>query len=154
MASKAIFFAATVLVAGCASPTYNSPVSGPLAKVRFAAASGTGVTVLEQYDDEDCKQNEVEVARLRAGDLLKTNSQKIGIPLNTYHPNASHEIVIQAEKTFYGVFRGGENLGISSYVCKAPFAFTPATDTYEVLFQSNLRGCRVMVSRITRNGGG
>ena len=141
-----------IILSGCASPDYISPTSGPTAIVRFATTH-TSLTVLYQYKDQDCKFDEIEVARLRAGYLFKSNSKKIGIPLNNYHPNASHEIIVQANKTFYGVF-SGEVLGLTENTCKMPFAFTPKTEDYEVLFVVNPDGCSVRVSQINSNSNG
>jgi hypothetical protein len=142
-----------LIASACASPDYKSPTSGPLARIRFAAESN-GVSVLYQYTDDQCEQGEVEVARLRTGTLFNTNSKSLGIPLNTYHPNASHEVVVQAGQKFVGLFSGGEDAGMMSFTCKVPFVFQPVERDYEVLFTVAPRNCRVIISSIDRDSAG
>jgi hypothetical protein len=134
------------LLLGCAAtaPNYKSPLSGPVARIRFATEN-PGVSVVYQYSDNRCENNEIEVARLRAGSLFKSNSKKLGIPLNAFHDNAAHEIVVQAGQQFIGVFKGDQGAD----TCSVPFSFRPNVGDYEVLSIVERSSCRVVISAIT-----
>ena len=136
---------------GCAAtaPDYKSPTSGPVARIRFATEN-PGVSVVYQYADDQCENDEIEVARLRAGPLFKSNSKHLGIPLNTFHPNASHEIVVQANQQFIGMFQGDQGPS----VCKAPFSFRPGVGDYEVFSTVEHRRCYVTISVIAHDSSG
>lgn len=142
---------ATCLLFGCAAtaPDYKSPSSGPLARIRFATEN-PGVSVVYQYGDERCESNETEVARLRAGTVFKSNSKTLGIPLNTFHPNAAHEIVVQAGQPFIGVFVADQGPS----VCKVPFSFRPSVGDYEVMSIVERTKCYVVISAIVGDSSG
>jgi hypothetical protein len=133
---------------GCAAtaPDYQSPSSGPVARIRFATEN-PGVSVVYQYNDSQCENGEVEVARLRAGPLFKSDNKNLGIPLNTFHVNAAHEVVVQADKQFTGVFEAAQGPD----VCKVPFSFLPSAGDFEVLSVVARNSCQVVISEITTN---
>lgn len=145
-----------LLLSGCASLSYQEPVQGPRARVRFATDTDS-LVVLRAYDDMSCNQNETEWMRLRAGYLLNSNPKKLGMPLWKHHENAAKEVYVATNKEMYALFSGGEQLGNTIYSCGVPFSYKFSENTdYEVKFHWNPRNspgaCLTTISQIVQNG--
>lgn len=98
------YLAALILLAGCVPTLSHEPESGPRARVRFSTDS-PGVTFIYQYRDVDCKQDELELGRLRNGICLLCSGKRLGMPLWNYHNNAAKEIYVTAGTMFYGLMQ-------------------------------------------------
>lgn len=151
MRLQAFAIATSLFVSGCSSLTYQEPITGQRARVRFITDSND-VSVLRTYGDENCTTNEVEWLRLRNGMLLNSSPRRLGMPLWSYHDNAAKEVYVEANRSIYGLFQGGESINAKVYLCGTPFeySFQDQTD-YEVRFKWAPKECRVTISKFVNN---
>ena len=140
---------------GCASLSYQEPLQGPRARVRFVTTS-TAPTVLRAYDDANCAQNENEWMRLREGPLVNSRPKKLGMPLWNHHENGAKEVYVDASRPMHGMFFGEEPTGFGRiHRCAVPFSFRFAENRdYEVKYHFIPQQCHVTVSSIVQNGDG
>jgi hypothetical protein len=140
---------------GCASLSYQEPLQGPRARVRFVTTS-TAPTVLRAYDDANCAQNESEWMRLREGPLVNSQPKKLGMPMWNHHENAAKEVYVDASRPMHGMFFGQEPVGIGLiHACAVPFSFSFAENRdYEVKYHFIPKQCHVTISSIAPNGDG
>jgi len=105
--NAAVLISLLWVAVGCATVSYQEPTSGPRARIRFVA-DYQDITVVHQFDDEDCKFNDRDVTRLRSGFIgPNTNRKSLGIPLPpSVHENARTEIFVVAGQPFHGMFMG------------------------------------------------
>lgn len=151
-----IFIVASVWVTGCASLSYQEPLQGPRARVRFVTTS-VSPTVLTTYEDTSCTKNETEWMRLRVGSLalMRNSTKKLGIPLWDYHDNAAKEVFVNVTKELNGMFLGAERLNDGwTFSCAVPFNFKfTENNDYEVKFRLIPGQCTATISQIIPNEG-
>lgn len=140
-------------LAGCAALSYQEPLQGARARVRFVT-DATGVTVLRAYSDTGCTQNEAEWMRLRHGPLATSRLKTLGMPLWNHHENAAKEVYVDASQRMNGMFFGHQAIGIGViHQCGVPFSFPfEANRDYEVKYHFVPRQCHVVISEIVPNG--
>jgi len=140
-----VILAATSSILGCGLIAYSEPDSGPIARVRFVNDS-KGVSGIRQYDDNNCRTGEREVARFSQG--LIHNHKSIGIPDDPNIPEGEKaEIRVRAGQPFYGVYW---TAAIGSE-CRIAFEFLPETGRdYQVTFHWDLYkpSCSVTVANV------
>ena len=107
--------------------------AGDEARVRFVTTADS-LTLLHRYDDDECKNGEQELARLKNGFLLVNpgpSLKKIGMPLWAFHDNAATELPVAAGKRFHGLFYAWRR----NVKCGIPFSFDfKAGRDYEVVY--------------------
>jgi len=140
-------------LAGCSSLSYQEPVSGERARVRFATRTDN-VVLVRGYDDASCSVNEQEWMRLRNGTFLNSSPKRMGMPLWRFHQNGAKELYVDATRPFHGLITSGESDSqyqfSISYRCGVAlsFQFKPGLD-YEVEYVYDRHACKVSVSQIT-----
>jgi hypothetical protein len=143
---------------GCAGLSYQEPLTGPRARVRFVTDT-RDLTILRTYDDVGCTQNETEWMRLRVGPYLTSTRKTLGMPLAKYHENAFKEVFVEAKKQINGLIIGSEVpfsiYFLTTYYCGVPFFYTFAENKdYEVSFRWDREQCSATISEITVDDGG
>jgi hypothetical protein len=134
----------------CSALNYKEPpVSALAARVRFATDAPLPA-VLRVYDDPSCRTNEQEWLRVQTGHPIRQQPKRLGIALWTYSDAAAKEIVVAADKEFYGMFFGGDIAALTVRSCGVPFTsrFLPGHD-YEVFFRWSPNACSVLISEVT-----
>lgn len=141
----------------CTGLSYQEPMQGPRARVRFVTTSG-GLTVLRTYNDINCTQNETEWMRLRVGYVPNSDLKTLGLPLWSYHKNSAKEVFVEANRPITGMFFGAQTIGATRYSCGTPFSFSFLEENdYEVKFQWNPSRlepypCQTIISKFVRDG--
>ncbi len=127
--------------------------AGNEARVRFVTTIN-GVTTVYKYDDDECKQGEEELARLKNGLLLMNPGpplKKMGMPLWEFHENAATELPVAA-----GRFHGMIDSANWNIRCGVPFSFDfKEGRDYEVVYDLPPRGgsCTVKIFLLEGNKG-
>jgi hypothetical protein len=147
-------------LAGCAGLSYQEPLTGPRARVRFVTDTKE-ITVLRAYDDIACTQNETEWMRLRNGPLITSSRKTLGIPLWKYNDNAAKEVYVEASRQFNWLFMSEDStiqfspvmlagvLPVLIRGCGVPFSYTFSENKdYEVSLRWDRTDCRVVVSEV------
>ena len=139
-------------LAGCSSLSYQEPVSGERARVRFATRVEK-VVVVRGYEDASCSVNEQEWMRLRAGFFFNSKPKRMGMPLWRFHENGAKELYVDSTRPFYGLIVGADSEvrypNITTYSCGVPLSFQfKAGSDYEVEYSMERYACQVSISQI------
>src|SRR5689334_19410425 len=95
-----------LLLAACATFTYQEPISGPRARVRFVgSSSNSSATAVYNYKDPKNCNDESRLMILKNGFLLRSTPRKLGLPLwQHYHENQAKEVYVTAGIPIYYIF--------------------------------------------------
>ena len=156
-------------LSGCASVTYDEPISGPIAHVRFAMhgpSSAEGFwgashnVSIYKYDTQAC-DNEDTWLNLSAVGLINNPKRDLGIPLNSFSNSTAKELRVTANFNTTFLFKSNGTQPNAPYrynlntSCGVPVAARFAENSsYEVLFlEPNFGKCEVILSEIVRQNG-
>lgn len=107
------------LLSGCSSISYEEPLNGARAKVRFSSNS-EGMTIVRGYEDANC-QGEKEWMRLRKGYLVNSSPKSLEIPFaEGLHENEFKEFYLNSTSGYVFMFVGENISGRTVYSCGVP----------------------------------
>lgn len=140
------FFVGTL--AACSTVSYQEPVDGPVAEVRFVS-DAENITLVWKYNDTDCN-GESEWMRLRKGFLLNSDPVSLGLPLSeNYHKNAFKEFRVLANVEHVFMFKSHDLIGTTMVMCGVPvMASFEEGKQYELAYSYNFSVCKVQVSEV------
>lgn len=164
MLLKLVILLFSTSLIGCQTLSYQEPVIGDRARVRFATNTNS-ISILYGYDDASCSTNEQEWMRLRTGVLVNSSPKLLNIPFNKHSKNAAKEVYVQAGKELHFLY-SGESGGAVAVTAEYMYLFALKTcgnsfsykfeknKDYEVFFnwdESNRLGCKTTISEIDIN---
>ena len=158
------------LLAGCGGPhashvAYAEPDSGPVARVRFINYTNAAGSGFRQYEENDCKRGEREVARFSIGQ--NPNHKRIGIPGSPQNvPGGQQtELRVRGSAPFYGVYWSSAPTSVlratlpgsptTPLRCAVAFEFLPDSNRdYQVSFHSDVyrQSCTAILTTIDEQG--
>ena len=143
-----IFF----LLSGCSSISYEEPLSGPRAKVRFTSSSH-GATVVYGYEDSNC-QGEQEWMRLRYGYLFNSSPKSLDIPLSeNLHENQFKEFYLNSNRDYVFMFIGSSLGYQKTYSCGVPVKISiDEGKMYELAYDYSPKYCTATFYEIISKG--
>lgn len=154
--SKAtVCLAALLSFVACAPVSYQEPKpeEGPVAKVRFATSIKNAVTVVWQFDDNQCTGS-AEMFRLRNGFLVNSVEKTLGMPGDEFREEAAKEVLIPADKPFYGMFLFESTTKIGRRCASLVEYDFKDGGLYELYFAKQGRHCQTDLSEFVTEGDG